>query len=198
MTETSPSNRPEASGRGGQLSPGHPWKDVAVVSAMPHTPQVTAAADRGKGAAVVRWVTSTDHKINGQLYLTTSFAFFLLGGLMAMLMRAELARPGSQLVSNEQYNQLFTMHRTIMLLLLATPLFVGFANVIMPLQIGAPDVAFPRLNMLSYWFFLFGGLTPSGASSRLTARRLSAGSPTRRLTPRSTRRGSAGTSGSWD
>ena len=63
-----------------------------------------------------------------------------------------------QFVSKEQYNQLFTMHGTIMLLLFATPLFVGFANVIMPLQIGSPDVAFPRLNMFSYWLFLFGGL----------------------------------------
>ena len=73
-------------------------------------------------------------------------------------MRAELARPGLQFLSPEQYNQLFTMHGTIMLLLFATPLFFGFANVIMPLQIGAPDVAFPRLNMFSYWLFLFGGL----------------------------------------
>ena len=64
-------------------------------------------------------------------------------------MRAELARPGLQFLSHEQYNQLFTMHGTIMLLMFATPLFAGFANVIMPLQIGAPDVAFPRLNMLS-------------------------------------------------
>ena len=107
----------------------------------------------------------------GQLYLITSFVFFLVGGLMAMMMRAELARPGNQFVSNEQYNQLFTMHGTIMLLLFATPLFVGFANVIMPLQIGSPDVAFPRLNMFSYWLFLFGGLiamvgflTPGGAA----------------------------------
>jgi len=87
-------------------------------------------------------------------------------------MRAELAEPGSQIVGEETYNQLFTMHGTIMLLLFATPLFVGFANEIMPLQIGAPDVAFPRLNMLSYWLFLFGGLiaslgfvVPGGAAS---------------------------------
>src|SRR5919202_686269 len=90
---------------------------------------------------------------------------------MAMIIRAELAWPGTQIVSPEQYNQLFTMHGTLMLLMFATPLFVGFANVIMPLQIGAPDVAFPRLNMLSYWFFLFGSLivmggflTPGGAA----------------------------------
>src|SRR5262245_20041337 len=105
------------------------------------------------------------------MYLATSFAFFLVAGLMAMLIRAELAYPGQQVVEDEVYNQLFTMHGTIMLLLFATPLFVGFANVVMPLQIGAPDVAFPRLNMFSYWLFLFGGiivlsgfLTPLGAA----------------------------------
>jgi cytochrome c oxidase subunit I len=113
---------------------------------------------RRPGNAVVRWITTTDHKYIGQLYLVTSFAFFLIGGLMAMLMRSELARPGMQIVDDEVYNQLFTMHGTIMLLLFATPLFVGFANVVMPLQIGSPDVAFPRLNMFSYWLFLFGGL----------------------------------------
>jgi len=123
------------------------------------------------GNAVVKWLTSTDHKTIGYLYLTTSFAFFLFAGLMALFMRAELARPGSQILSNEQFNQAFTMHGTIMLLLFATPLFVGFANVIMPLQIGSPDVAFPRMNMFSYWLFLFGGLivvagflTPGGAA----------------------------------
>ena len=77
---------------------------------------------------------------------------------MAMLIRSELAFPGQQVVNDELYNQLFTMHGTIMLLLFATPLFFGFGNVVMPLQIGSPDVAFPRLNMFSYWLFLFGGL----------------------------------------
>ncbi len=126
---------------------------------------------RRPGNAVVRWLTTTDHKIIGQLYLITSFAFFLVGGLMAMIIRSELARPGMQIVDDAVYNQLFTMHGTIMLLLFATPLFVGFANVVMPLQIGSPDVAFPRLNMFSYWLFLFGGLitlsgflAPNGAA----------------------------------
>jgi len=77
---------------------------------------------------------------------------------MALLMRAELAVPGEQILSNEQYNQLLTMHGTVMLLLYATPILFGFANYILPLQIGSPDVAFPRLNALSYWLFLFGGL----------------------------------------
>ncbi|MFE0676164.1 cytochrome c oxidase subunit I [Streptomyces sp. NPDC058867] len=116
-----------------------------------------------KGRLVVDWLTTTDHKKIGHLYLITSFAFFLLGGLMALLMRAELARPGLQLIDNQQFNQLFTLHGTIMLLLFATPAFAGFANELMPLQIGAPDVAFPRLNMLSYWLYLFGGLIVIGS-----------------------------------
>jgi cytochrome c oxidase subunit 1 len=130
-----------------------------------------APRKKSMGAAIVEWITTTDHKKIGYLYLVTSFAFFLIAGLMALLMRAELARPGQQFLSNDQFNQLFTMHGTIMLLFFATPLFVGFTNVIMPLQIGSPDVAFPRLNMFSYWLFLFGGsiamlgfVTPGGAA----------------------------------
>jgi cytochrome c oxidase subunit I len=126
---------------------------------------------RTLGQRIAHYMTTTDHKLIGKMYLATSFAFFLVGGLMAMIIRSELAYPGQQIVEDEVYNQLFTMHGTIMLLLFATPLFVGFANVIMPLQIGAPDVAFPRLNMFSYWLFLFGGLialsgflTPLGAA----------------------------------
>ncbi|HEV8055028.1 MAG TPA: cytochrome c oxidase subunit I [Nocardioidaceae bacterium] len=126
---------------------------------------------RTAGQTIATYLTTTDHKVIGNLYLTTSFGFFLVAGVMAMVMRAELAYPGNQVVDDGVYNQLFTMHGTIMLLLFATPLFVGFANAIMPLQIGAPDVAFPRLNMFSYWLFLFGGLitlagflTPGGAA----------------------------------
>ncbi|MBA3266097.1 MAG: cytochrome c oxidase subunit I [Nocardioidaceae bacterium] len=118
----------------------------------------TRVKPSSKGQVVVKYLTTTDHKVIGNLYLVTSFAFFLIGGVMAMVIRAELAQPDLQFVDDEVYNQLFTMHGTIMLLLFATPLFVGFANCIMPLQIGAPDVAFPRLNMFSYWLFLFGGL----------------------------------------
>jgi cytochrome c oxidase subunit I len=124
-----------------------------------------------KGSTLVRMLHTTDPKDIAILYLTTSFGFFLAGGLMALLMRGELAVPGEQFLSNEQYNQLFTMHGTIMLLLYATPILFGFANYIVPLQIGAPDVAFPRLNAFSYWLFLFGGLvvlsgfiTPGGAA----------------------------------
>ncbi|MFI8998120.1 cytochrome c oxidase subunit I [Streptomyces sp. NPDC053542] len=120
-------------------------------------------AARRPGKVLVDWLTTTDHKKIGHLYLITSFGFFLFGGVLALVMRAELARPGLQLVTNEEFNQAFTLHGTIMLLLFATPAFAGFANEIMPLQIGAPDVAFPRLNMLSYWFFLFGGLIVVGS-----------------------------------
>jgi cytochrome c oxidase subunit I len=128
---------------------------------------------RSLGRSVVKWVTSTDHKTIGYMYLISSFGFFMIAGLMALVIRAELFTPGIDIVqSKEQYNQLFTMHGTIMMLLFATPLFAGFANVIMPLQIGAPDVAFPRLNMFAYWLYLFGGLisvggflTPQGAAS---------------------------------
>lgn len=111
------------------------------------------------GSHVLRLLSTTDHKVIGNMYLVTAFGFFLFAGVLALVMRAELARPGLQIVSAEQYNQLFTLHGTIMMLLFATPTFTGFANAIMPLQIGAPDVAFPRLNAFTYWVYLFGGLT---------------------------------------
>jgi cytochrome c oxidase subunit 1 len=137
----------------------------------PARPPVTGV--ERKGNIVVKWITTTDHKTIGSLYLITSFIFFLLGGVMALVIRAQLFEPGMQLLqTKEQYNQLFTMHGTIMLLMFATPLFAGFANALMPLQIGAPDVAFPRLNAFAYWLFLFGSLiavsgflTPQGAAS---------------------------------
>ncbi len=124
-----------------------------------------------KGSAIWKIVTTTDPKLIGIMYLVSATAFFLIGGLMALLMRAELARPGLQFLSTEQYNQLFTLHGTIMLLFYATPTVFGFANAVLPLQIGAPDVAFPRLNALSYWLYLFGAtiatagfVTPGGAA----------------------------------
>ena len=138
------------------------------------TPQgLSNATVARKGNVFVEWITTTDHKKIGYLYLITSFLYFLLGGVMALVIRAQLFAPGLEIVATkEQYNQLFTMHGTIMLLMFATPLFAGFANVLMPLQIGSPDVAFPRLNALAYWFFSFGSLiavagflTPQGAAS---------------------------------
>ncbi|MEU9509994.1 cytochrome c oxidase subunit I [Micromonospora sp. NPDC048170] len=123
------------------------------------------------GGKLTRFLATTDHKQIGLLYLLTSFVFFLVGGIQAMLMRAELARPGLQFLSPEQYNQLFTSHGAVMLLLFATPAAFGFANYIVPIQIGAPDVSFPRLNALAYWLYLVGGmmvlggfLTPGGSA----------------------------------
>ncbi|MGP3958731.1 aa3-type cytochrome oxidase subunit I [Nonomuraea sp. 3N208] len=134
-------------------------------------PSIEQVRRRRTGTVIASWLSTTDHKVIGYLYLITSFGFFLAAGVMAMIMRAELAQPGMDLISQQMYNQLFTMHGTIMLLLFATPLFAGFTNVVMPLQIGAPDVAFPRLNAVAYWLFLFGGLmvlagffTPGGAA----------------------------------
>ncbi|MBO3143040.1 cytochrome c oxidase subunit I [Dermatophilus congolensis] len=126
-----------------------------------------------KGGLVGKILTTTDHKLLGMMYFATTMFFFCFGGLLALVIRAELFDPGLQIVRNlEQFNQMFTMHGSIMLLLFATPLFAGFANALLPLQIGAPDVAFPRLNALAYWLYLFGGLVacsgfllPSGAAS---------------------------------
>ncbi|WP_026128759.1 aa3-type cytochrome oxidase subunit I [Nocardiopsis halophila] len=133
---------------------------------------VNRPASTRKGSIIVSWLTSTDHKVIGYMYLITSFGFFIFGGILALLMRAELFYPGLQVMSSEQFNQMFTMHGTIMLLMFATPLFVGFSNIIMPLQIGAPDVAFPRINLFGYYLYLFGSLiavggflTPGGAAS---------------------------------
>ena len=128
--------------------------------------------DARPGSFVWKMLTTTDHKLLGIMYIVTCFIFFFAGGLMALLIRAELFFPGMQFLSNEQFNQLFTMHGTVMLLLYGTPIVVGFANYIIPLQIGAPDVAFPRLNAFGFWLFAAGGtimlsgfLTPGGAAS---------------------------------
>ncbi len=107
---------------------------------------------------LLEWLTTTDHKKIGAMYITAAFGFALAGGAIAELIRLELAAPGQQLVDASTYNQLFTVHGTLMLLFFAGPLAIGFANAIMPLQIGAADMSFPRLNALSFWLFLFGGL----------------------------------------
>ncbi|MGX7677877.1 aa3-type cytochrome oxidase subunit I [Jatrophihabitans sp. DSM 45814] len=138
---------------------------------MPISAHPFPATGTSKGSLFLLMLRTTDHKLIGRMYLVTSFAFFIFGGALALIMRAELARPGMQFLSPEQYNQLFTMHGTIMLLFFATPLVFAFSNLVLPLQIGAPDVAFPRLNAFSYWLYLFGAtlacagfLTPGGAA----------------------------------
>ena len=115
------------------------------------------AHTRARG--LLGFLTTTDHKRIGLAYMVTAFGFYLLGGLLAMLIRTELFSPGQQVVSEGRFNELFTMHGTIMVLLFLGPFGVGLANYLVPLHIGAVDMAFPRLNALSYWLYLFGGLT---------------------------------------
>ncbi|HZA19711.1 MAG TPA: cbb3-type cytochrome c oxidase subunit I, partial [Actinomycetota bacterium] len=116
----------------------------------------THASHRG---GIVTWLTTTDHKKIGILYLVTALAFFVLSGIIALIMRWELARPGLQFVSEQTYNQLFTMHGTGMIYFFATPFVIGLANYFTPLHVGAADVAFPRLNAFSFWVSLLGALT---------------------------------------
>ena len=107
---------------------------------------------------IIGWITTIDHKRIGILYGITAIVFFVIGGIEALLMRIQLAQPNSGIVSPEVYNQLFTMHGTTMIFLAIMPLSAAFFNYLIPLMIGARDVAFPRLNAFSYWTFLFGGI----------------------------------------
>src|ERR687896_895573 len=106
---------------------------------------VTARAEFERphaGASIAEWLTTTEHKRIGLLYIAAAFGFYLLGGGLATLMRTELAQPGLQLMGEETYNELFTMHGTLMMLVFGTPMAAGFANFLLPLQIGAADMAF--------------------------------------------------------
>ena len=124
---------------------------VNHVEARPYRPD-------WKRGRVAGWVTTVDHKRIGLLYIATTLVFFLAGGVLALLMRAQLATPNEQFITKESYNELFTMHGVTMIFLVVVPIFAGFANFLVPLMIGARDMAFPRLNALSYWLFLFGGI----------------------------------------
>jgi cytochrome c oxidase subunit 1 len=116
-------------------------------------------AHRSGLSGLYRWFTSTDHKVIGKSYMYTAMVMFFLAGIMALLMRVQLSAPDNTFVSQQAYNELFTMHGSLMLYLFAGPFaFGGFANIIVPLQVGAPDMAFPRLNLLSYWLYLGGSL----------------------------------------
>ena len=116
-------------------------------------------------------MTTTDHKKIGIMYITTAYIFFLLAGLMALGIRTELAFPGTQLLEPDLYNQAFTMHGTTMIFFFVMPMLAGFANYIVPLQIGAADMAFPRINALSFWIIpfcgvlLFSGFLMGGAAN---------------------------------
>ena len=107
---------------------------------------------------VIDWILTIDHKKIGILYTVTAFLFFLVGGIEAMLIRLQLAQPNGTILNPDLYNQIFTMHGTTMIFLAVMPFGIGIGNYVIPLMIGAHDVAFPRLNALSYWVFLFGGL----------------------------------------
>ncbi|MBI4538618.1 MAG: cytochrome c oxidase subunit I [Gemmatimonadetes bacterium] len=122
------------------------------------TAAAAAAAHAGSHRGLWSWITTVDHKRIGIMYGVAALFFFVVGGIEALLIRIQLARPENTFLSAETFNQLFTMHGTTMVFLVAMPLSVAFFNFVVPLQIGARDVAFPRLNALSYWVFLFGGL----------------------------------------
>ena len=106
----------------------------------------------------IDWITTTDHKKIGIMYLVTTFVFFMLGGVEALLMRVQLGTANNTLLSGQTYNELLTMHGTTMIFLFVVPVMAGFGNYFVPLMIGARDMAFPRLNALSYWLLLAGGI----------------------------------------
>jgi cytochrome c oxidase subunit 1 len=122
-----------------------------------------ALAPSWREGRVTGWLTTVDHKRIGILYLVTSFFFFFAAGVMALLMRLQLSQADNDIVTQNGYNQLFTIHGTAMIFLFVVPILAGFGNYLVPLMIGARDVAFPRLNALSYWLFLLGGLVILGS-----------------------------------
>ncbi len=129
---------------------------MATIAASPT--YTTAARTEAVDNSVWSWLTTVDHKRIGALYLVSAIFFFIVGGLEASIMRAQLMRPNGNLISADMYNQLFTMHGTTMVFLAIMPMSAAFFNLLIPLQIGARDVAFPRLNAFSYWVYLLGGL----------------------------------------
>src|SRR6476619_5589164 len=121
-------------------------------------PQIIAHRAEREATGWTSWVTTTDHKRIGIMYLATVLVFFVLGGVEALLIRTQLAVPDNTLLTPEHYNEVLTMHGTTMIFLVIVPVWAGFANYLIPLMIGARDVAFPRLNAWSYWMYLFGGI----------------------------------------
>ena len=131
--------------------------DTTVQSPV-RLPQVTAHKVEREPTGWTSWVTTTDHKKIGVMYLVTTFVFFILGGVEALLIRLQLGTPENTLLSPQTYNQLFTMHGTTMVFLFVVPIMAGFGNYFVPLMIGARDMAFPKLNALSFWLLLAGGI----------------------------------------
>ena len=122
------------------------------------TPRSARIAPTGSSGKFAAWLTTVDHKKIGILYIGTSLFFFVLGGILSLFMRAQLATPNESFVTRDSYNELFTIHGTTMVFLVVVPILAGFGNFLVPLMIGARDMAFPRLNAFSYWMFLFGGI----------------------------------------
>ena len=125
------------------------------MAARAERPPASIIVSRGRLSS---WLTTVDHKRIGILYVVTALVFLFLGGLLALLMRAQLATPNEDFVTRNSYNELFTMHGTTMIFLVVVPIWAGFANFLVPLMIGARDMAFPRLNAMSYWLYLLGGV----------------------------------------
>ena len=162
------------------------------------TTALTPAASTYR-SGLYAWLTTTDHKKIGIMYLINSFVFFFIGGVLAMLVRLELAIPGLQFVTDAAYNELFSMHATFMIFVFIIPILAGFANYVVPLQLGAPDMAFPRINALSFWMLPLAGILlllgfVTGGIGRGRLDQLSAAVPG----PAARRRSAPGrTSGSW-
>ena len=118
----------------------------------------TVAQKRGLGATLWEYLTTIDHKKIAHLYLIGGGLFFILGGLEAVIIRIQLIKPENDFISAGLYNEMITMHGTTMIFLAAMPIILGIMNAVLPLQIGARDVAFPFLNSLGFWLFMFGGI----------------------------------------
>jgi cytochrome c oxidase subunit 1 len=127
-----------------------------------------SSSERLVHEGLLSWLATTDHKKIGILYLGSTFAYFLIAGALAMVIRAQLAVANQHLVSAHAYNAIFTLHGTAMIFLFVAPFAFGLANYLLPLQIGAPDMAFPRLNAFSFWLFLFGGIIVFAGSMTVT------------------------------
>jgi cytochrome c oxidase subunit I len=127
-------------------------------TALRANPEIVLHGAEERPRGWLAWLTTTDHKRIGILYLATTFLFFILGGVEALVMRVQLAQPNGTVVHPETYNGLVTMHGSTMIFLFVVPVLAGFGNYMLPLMLGARDMAFPRLNALSYWLLLFGGI----------------------------------------
>src|ERR1041384_7839550 len=126
-------------------------------------PQIATREVKREGTGWTSWVTTTDHKRIGIMYLVLTFVFFLMGGTEALLIRLQLSQADNTLLTPQTYNELITMHGTTMVFLFVVPVMAGFANYFLPLMIGARDMAFPKLNALSFWLLAAGGLVFYGS-----------------------------------